>query len=225
MSQGSGGFRKFELKLEADSKGPVKVDTLKSQLLRILSEAKIVSDELIEFIEARKIKLAEGISNTLEKVDGVKKQCDLQFENMEDVLKQKLEQLAEQVHGGAFDADIAGDMEKEGLRERALENCCKRLNSELAKIVEDDKQLKEISLAINNSLEEIEEAPIKVSVTVDYIWQEKDFKLDKYFTFRDDNLHSSLTKPSFLSKMLGYGAMAVVGKYKCWVVILYVFKS
>ena len=208
-----------------DSKGPIKVDLLKFQLQRILSQANSVSEELIKFIKARKQKLADIINDTCGKVNGVKDKCDLQFKNMEGVLKQSAEQLAKKVQDGEFDAEIARDMEKEGVRERALENCCKRLNSELAKIVEDDKQLKEISLAINNSLEEIEEAPIKVSVTVDYIWQEKDFKLDKYFTFRDDNLHSSLTKPSFLSKMLGYGAMAVVGKYKCWVVILYVFKS
>ena len=208
-----------------DSKGPIKVDLLKFQLQRILSQANSVSEELIKFIKARKQKLADIINDTCGKVNGVKDKCDLQFKNMEGVLKQSAEQLAKKVQDGEFDAEIARDMEKEGVRERALENCCKRLNSELAKIVKDDKQLKEISLAINDSLKEIEELPVPVSVTVDYIWQEKDFKLDKHFTFNDDNFHSRFTKPSFLSKMLGYGTMAAIGKYKCWVVILYVSKS
>ena len=184
-----------------------------------------MSEDLIKFIDARKKKLADNIRSDLKKADGVKKECDCQFKNMEDVLKQSLEQLAEKVQGGAFDADIDRDMRKDGSRERALENCCIRLNFELAKIVEDDKQFKEISLAIHKSLKEIEEVPVPVSVTVDYTWQEKDFKLDNYFTFKDDNFHSRLTKPSFLIKMVGYGTMAVIGKYKCWVVMLYVFKS
>ena len=156
--------------MEKDSTGPIKVDTLKFQLQRILSEANSVSEELIKFIKARRKKLAVIVSDTCKKVNDVKDECDLQFKNMEGVLKQSAEQLAKKVQDGEFDAEIARDMEKEGVRERALENCCKRLNSELAKIVKDDKQLKEISLAINNSLKEIEELPVPVSVTVDYIW-------------------------------------------------------
>ena len=199
--------------MEEASKGALKLNTLKFQLQKILSEAKSVSNELTNVIETRKNKLIGNITRKLESVHDYKKTYEKNFKSMEEAVEKIMDEETKSVQDGSFNEYIKSEMNKKGLREETLENCCQRLNKEIKEKVESNPQVKKTSQAISKSFKEMEpELSAKVSVGTSP-WEEDDFKLDKEFTFKDDNLHSYLTKPGWTLKGIGYGALTGAGKY------------
>ena len=209
--------------MQEASEGALKLKTLKFQLQKILKEAKSVPKELMDVIETRKSKLIHNITRKLVTVNDFKKKSENHFESMGKAVRGIMDKESERVQNGAFDEDIKCEMEKKGLREETLEKCRERLNSEFKAEVEKNQQITEDVLAISKSFKEMEpELSNKVSVTVKTLpWKEEDFQLDNDFTFKDNNLHSYLTKPGWLLKGIGFGTLAAVGKYH----IVLVFKN
>lgn len=210
--------------MEEASKGALKLNTLTFQLQKILSEAKSVSNELIDVIETRKNKLIGNITRKLESVHDYKKTYEKNFKSMEEAVKKIMDEETESVKDGSFNTFIQSEMKKKGLREETLENCRKRLNDEIKQKVESNPQVKKTSMAISKSFKEMEpELSAKVSVGTSP-WEEDDFGLDKDFTFKDDNLHSYLTKPSWTFRGIGYGTLTSAGKYYKVLVFKYILQ-
>lgn len=196
-----------------EAKKALKLEALKIQLEKILSEATSVTNDLMQVIQTRKNKLIDNLTAKFDTYKNFEETYKKHFKSMGEAIMKIMAEETESVQEGDFDKVIDCEMKKKGSREETLEICRERLISKIEEKVKKNSQFNENRLAISKGFKEMEpELPSDVPVPVRKSLEKKDFELDKDFTFKDNNLHSYLTKPGWPLKGMVYGTMTAVGK-------------